>query len=68
MPPQKKDPIRVRLTVEVNIIEYMGKLTTKTADITTFNIHINSVISTQGARYSGWDIVNYYLEIPMGRS
>ena len=38
------------------------------ADLTTFKIHINSVISTRGARYAGWDTGNYYLEIPTGRS
>ena len=35
------------------------------SDITTFKIHINSVISTQGKRYAGWDIRNYYLETIM---
>ena len=38
------------------------------ADLTTFKIHINSVIYTRGVRYVGWDIGNYYLETPMGRS
>ena len=37
-------------------------------DLATFKIHINSVISTRGARHSGWDIGNYYLETSMGRS
>ena len=46
MLPQKKDPIQVRITVGENLIEYPGKLSAKTADLTTFKIHINSVIST----------------------
>ena len=50
------------------IIGYPGKLTTKRADLATFNIHISTVISIQGARYYGWDILNYYLETPMGKS
>ena len=40
---------------------------TKTADLITFKIHINSVISTRGARYSGWDIIHHYHETNMGR-
>ena len=35
------------------------------SDITTFKIHIRSVISTRGKRYAGWDIRNYYLETTM---
>ena len=68
MIPQKEYPIRVRLTVGGNIIEYTGKVTTKTADLTTFKIHINSAIPTQIAQYARWDIGDYYLETPMGRS
>ena len=59
--PQKEDTIIGRLTLGGNIIEYTGKVTTKTADTTTFKIHINSMISTRGKRYTGWDIENYYL-------
>ena len=43
---QKEYTIQVPLTVAGNIIEYQGEVTTKTADITTSEIHINSVIST----------------------
>ena len=68
MQPKKEDPNRVQLTVGGNRIEYPGKLTTKMAYLTTFKIHINSVISTQGARYACWDIGNYHLETLMGRS
>ena len=66
--PHKVCTIIVRLTVEGNIIKYRGKVTTKTADLTTFTIHINSVIFTRGARYAWWDIENYYLKTPMGWS
>ena len=68
MRPQKEDPIRVQLAIGLNRIEYPVKVTTKTADITTFKIHINSLSSTRGLRYARWDIGNYYLEIPMGWS
>ena len=65
--PNKEEPIIVNITVGENRIEYPEKVTTKTADITTLKIHINSVISARGARYAGWDIGNYYLEKTMGR-
>ena len=61
-----EDPIRVQITVAINQIEYPVKVTPKTEDLTTFKIHINSIISTQCARYSRWDIGNYYLETPVG--
>ena len=66
--PQKEDPIRVILAVGGNKIEYPVKVTTKTADLTTFKIHINSMISTRGARFYGWNVRNYYLETTMGQS
>ena len=66
MRPHKEEPIRFHITVGGNIIDYIGKVPTKTTNLTTFNIHINSVISTRGAKYAGWDIGNYYLEKPMG--
>ena len=61
----KEDTIIVKIALGGHRIEYTGKVTTKKADLTTFKIHINSV-STQGERYAGWDIGNYYLETPMG--
>ena len=68
VPTHTEDRIRVQLTVGGNTIEYTGKLTTKTADLTTFKINTNDVIYTRGTGYSGWDIRNYYLEITMGWS
>ena len=44
--PQKEYQIKVRLTGGGNLIEYTVKVTTKTADLITFKIHINSVIYT----------------------
>ena len=65
MRPHKEEPIRVWLAVGGNRIEYPRKVTTKTAYLATFKIHIHSMISTRVARYSGWEIGNYYLEIPI---
>ena len=63
--PQKEYLIRVRITVGGNHIEYQGKVMTKTADLTMFKLHVNSAVLTRGARYTGWDIGNFYLETPM---
>jgi hypothetical protein len=44
--------------VETN---YSGDVATSTADITTFNILINSTLSTEDATMMMMDIKNYYL-------
>ena len=48
---QKEDPNRIRITAGGNFINYPGKLTTRTTNITTAKLLWNSVISTPGARY-----------------
>jgi hypothetical protein len=48
--PQKKDPNCIRITVGGNLINYPGKLTTRTADIATVALHWNSVLSTPNAQ------------------
>ena len=45
--PQKADPSRVRITAGGNLIQYPGELTTRTADLRTTKIMLNSVISTR---------------------
>ena len=40
---------------------------TPTADLLTVKLHLNSVISTPGARFMGIDIKNFYLNTPMDR-
>ena len=43
-----------------------GKLlTTRTADLTTSKIVQNSVISTEGAAYTCFDVGKFYLETPL---
>ena len=65
--PQKEDPYRVRITVGGNLIEYPGEVYTPTADLITAKILWNSVLSTSGARFCGFDLKNFYLETPMSR-
>ena len=49
---QKDGPNRVRITVGVNLVDYPGKLTTYTANLTTTKIMWNNVISTEDPRYA----------------
>ena len=63
--PQKAEPYRTRITVGGNLIDYAGNLSMKVADMTTFKILVNSMLSTPGARWLGLDVKNYYLGTPM---
>ena len=65
--PQKEDPNRVRITVGGNLIDYPGELITRTADLTTTKIMLNSVLSTPNAKYVTADVKNFYLETPLDR-
>jgi hypothetical protein len=65
--PQKPDPNRVRITAGGNLIDYPGKLTTRTADLTSSKIIWNSVLSTRNAKYMCVDIKNFYLCSPLDR-
>jgi len=57
----------VRITAGGNLIEYPSELTTRTADLTTSKILWNSVLSTEGAKFMGIDISNFYLGTTMDR-
>mmetsp|Transcript_13255 Transcript_13255/g.19060 ORF Transcript_13255/g.19060 Transcript_13255/m.19060 type:complete len:160 (-) Transcript_13255:125-604(-) len=59
--PEKDNPCRIRFTVGGNLIEYLGKTSTKAADITTIKILFNSVISTEGARFITLDLKDFYV-------
>lgn len=59
--PEKDDPYRVRWTVGGNLIEYLHDASTKTADLTTVKCCINSVLSTELARFITADIKDFYL-------
>jgi hypothetical protein len=61
--PNKKEVHRTRLTVGGNKVHYPGNGVT--ADSTLVKKHVNSIISTRGARYMTLDVKNFYLNIPM---
>ena len=65
--PQKDDPYQIRITAGSNLINYPGKLTTRTANMTTAKLHWNSVLSTPNARYMFLDIGNFYLSATLDR-
>ena len=56
--PQKCDPDRVIITYGRNLIDYPDKLTTRTEDLTTTKILLNSLLSTSEAKYICVDIKN----------
>ena len=63
--PNKADMYRIRFTVGGDKIIYHGKVSTPTADLPTVKLHLNSVVSTPGARYMTIDIKDFYLGTPM---
>ncbi len=65
--PKKDDPNRARLTVSGNLIHILSDVSTPTVNMVTVKLHLNSVISTKGARYCTIDLNDFYLNIPMVR-
>jgi hypothetical protein len=63
--PHKDEKHRVRVTVGGDKLDYPGITATDTASLTTFKLLINSVISTNGARFLTLDIKDYYYNTPM---
>jgi hypothetical protein len=65
--PQKANTRRVRFTVKGDKVDCPFDVATKTAAITTVKILLNSVISTDGAKFMTIDIKDFYLNTPMER-
>ncbi len=63
--PQKADPHSIRITAGGNLINYLGKVSTRTADLITSKLMWNSVLSTKGAKYMCLDIKKNYLTAPL---
>ena len=59
--PLKAEPYRTRLTVGGDKLPYFNATKTDTASLPTIKTHLNSTISTEGARYATADISNFYL-------
>ena len=65
--PQKKGQKQSQNFSGGNLIDYPGKLTKITADMTTSKLMWNSTISTHNARYMCTDAANFYLATPLDR-
>ena len=65
--PQKTEQERTRLTVGGNLIDYPDTVTTRTCDLVTFKLHINSTLSQSNRKYCSFDVKNFYLNTPMER-
>jgi hypothetical protein len=65
--PQKADPHCIHITAGGKLINYLGDLSTRIADLTTLKLMWNSVLSTEGAKYMCLDIKNFYLTAPLNR-
>jgi hypothetical protein len=63
--PHKDNPNCVCITIGGNLINYPYKLTTRTANMVSAKNMWNSVIRILGAKFSGVDIKNMYLETPL---
>jgi hypothetical protein len=65
--PQKSEVNHTRLTFGGNLINYPGNVSTRTAELETRKILLNSVISTRDATFISVDIKNFYLNTPLER-
>ncbi len=63
--PQKTEVNRTRITVGGNLIDYPGDVSTRTADLTTTKILLNSTVSDDKASFMTMDVRNYYLGTPL---
>jgi hypothetical protein len=65
--PQKDDPNRTRITIGGDRICYPGDTGTKTGSVELVKTLLNSVISRPGARFTCFDLKNFYLGTPLDR-
>ena len=62
---EKDDPYRIRATLSGNLIHYPDDVGTPTADLLLIKIFLNSVISSDGAKFATADLSNFYLMTPL---
>jgi hypothetical protein len=63
--PQKDDPNRICITIGGNLLHYDHDTGTPSADLTTTKFFLNSVISTEAARFITLDVKDFYLNTPI---
>ncbi len=64
---EKKDQYRTRITLGGNLVNYPDNCGTPAADLLTYKIMFNSIISTPNAKFMTIDFKNFYLMTPMDR-
>ena len=57
----------MRVTVDIDFLEYLGLSATDPASLTTLKLLLNIIISTLNSRFMTMDIKNYYYGSPMSR-
>jgi hypothetical protein len=62
--PTKAETHRVRNCAGGDRLDFPGPTSTQTASLTTTKILINSTISTPNARFSAFDLKNFYTVLP----
>ena len=66
-PEKINEPNRCRITVGGDRINYPYEVATPTADLLTVKLLLNSIVSTEGAKFCSVDIKNFYLCTPLKR-
>jgi hypothetical protein len=64
---EKEDPHRIRATLGGNLIHYPDDVGTPTANLLLIKIFLNSIISTDVAKFATADLSNFYLMVPLKR-
>ena len=64
---QKKEKNRTRGVLGGNRVHFPGNVGTPTADMLLFNLLLNNVVSTPGAKFMAFDVSNFYLNTHMTR-
>jgi hypothetical protein len=65
---EKEDPHQIQATIGGNLIHYPDDVGTSTANLLLIKIFLNSIISTDGAKFATADLSNFYLMTPLKRS
>ncbi len=64
---EKEDPHQIRATLGGKLIHYPEDVGTPTANLLLIKIFLNSVISTDKAKFAMADLSNFYLMMPLKR-
>ena len=66
--PNKAVHERLRMCMGGEKMESIMDTTTRTADLTICKLHMNGVVSTPGAKFSGGDVKDFYLNTPLKKN